>query len=103
MTLEEQFAAVNNHYSLAEFFNIGEIVRGQDDGCAAFLIDLLDKLADAFFGNYIQADGGFIQEENLRVMQQCGTNIGAHTLAQRKGAHRRIEKGVEFERCAEFV
>ena len=81
MTLEEQFAAVNNHYSLAEFFNIRKIVRGQDDGRAALAVDLLNKLADALFGNHIKPDGGFIQEENLRVMQQRGTNVGAHTLA----------------------
>ena len=67
-----------------------------------FLVDMLNKTADAFFGNYIQANSGFIQEEQLWIMQQGSTNISPHALPKGQGSDRCIHEIVKFKQLPEL-
>jgi len=44
---------------------------------------MLDELANALLGHHIQPDRWLVQIYNLRVVQQRGHQLAAHTLAQR--------------------
>lgn len=73
---------VDDHHALAKFFDIGEVMRGLDDCGAALAIDFLDELANALFGNHVQADGGRVEEEQIGVVEQGCAKVSSHALAK---------------------
>src|SRR5579875_1781847 len=68
--------------SLAHLLHIARIVRGQKDGQALFGVELPDQVADALFGDDIQADCWLVQEDHRGFMQQSCREFATHTLPQ---------------------
>jgi len=59
---------IDHDHPFAQFFDVAEIVRCEDDGGAALSIDGADELANALFGDHVQADRRLIQEEQPRIV-----------------------------------
>lgn len=97
VAIVEKLAVVDNHDTLAEHLDIFHIVGGEDDTGLAFLVDMFDEGADPFFGDDIETDGGFIEEEDVGVVEEGGAEVGTHALAEGEGADGGIEEGGEFE------
>ncbi len=81
MAVVEDFAVVNDHDAAAEFFDVVEIVGGKEDGGAKFAIDGAQKMADVIFGDDVEADGGLVEKEEWRIVQERGGEIAAHAFA----------------------
>lgn len=77
-------------------------MRGQQHSHAALAIDFGQELADALFGNHIQANRRLVEKQDRWIVQQCGGKIGAHALAKRKLAHRRRKKRPQIEQGGEL-
>jgi hypothetical protein len=73
---------INDHNAVAQFLYILKIVRGEENGRSTLAIDVTDKLADAFFGNHIEADGRFVEKEERRIVEHGRTQVSAHPLAE---------------------
>src|SRR5579859_2394880 len=93
----ENGAAVDNHDAAAELFDVVEIVGGEKDGGFVALIDGAEKLANVILGDDVEADGGLIEKQNRRIVQQRGGQVAAHALAERKLANGNVEQFGEAE------
>jgi len=82
---------IYDEHTLAERFNIIHIMCGQQDRYPTLCFDGQEKLTYTRFGYHIQANSWLIQVQEFRVMEQGGGQITAHTLAERKLAHRSFD------------
>jgi hypothetical protein len=69
LPVKEKASLVNDHHSLAQLFHVREVVRGQNDRHVTLAVDVPDELADALFGDHVQADGRFVQKEQVRIVE----------------------------------
>ena len=72
----------DRHDLVAEGLDVGEIVRRQDDGGAGGLDVAADELADQQLGLEVQSEGGLVEEDDRRAVQQGRDELAAHPLAQ---------------------
>ena len=101
MAIVEDFAVVNDHDAAAEFFDVVEIVSGEQYRRAKFAIDGAQKMADVVFGDDIEADGGLVEKEKRRIVQERGGEIAAHAFAEGKFADRRVQVIADVENGVE--
>ena len=80
--VKEQPSVVDDQDPVAEPFDILEVVRREDDGRAVFAVDVADELADALFGDHVQADGRLVEKQQRGLMEHGRAEVGAHPLAQ---------------------
>ena len=73
---------MDDHDPLAQGFDVRHVVAGQQDGGAKAAVVLGDELANAALHGHIQADGRFVEEDDLRAMQQRGGDLAFHALTQ---------------------
>ena len=73
---------VDDDDSFAELFNIPSIVRGKEYGCLLFLIEPLDQLSDLQLRTHIQANSGFVQEDDFWPVQYA-RQFATHALTKR--------------------
>ena len=93
----EDAARADDHHPGAQGLDVVHVVRGEDNGGAAFLVEALYKVAHRQLRHRVEADGGFVEEEQTRPVQEGGGDIAAHALAQRQLAHRHVEQWLEIE------
>ena len=62
--------------------DIQHVVRGKHDRCSLLLVDSFDKLPDSDLGDRVKSDGGFIQENNLGIVEQGRRDFASHALSQ---------------------
>ena len=110
MAVVEDFAVIDDHDAAAELFDVVEVVGGEQHRGAKFAIDGAQKMADVIFGDYVEADGGLVEEEERGIVEERGGEVAAHTFAEGKFAYWRvqviadIENGVEmFHACIEVA
>lgn len=65
----DQAPFVDDDHALAQPLDVGDIVRGQDDGRPALLVQMQDELANPFLGYHVDADGRLVQVDDLGVVQ----------------------------------
>ncbi len=63
-------------------------MTGQQDRDPPQLLVVAEKLLDIVLSDHVEPDGGFVQEEHLRRVQQGGDQLHLHPLAQRQLADR---------------
>jgi len=56
-----------------------------------------DELADARLHRHVQPDCRFVEEEDLRAVQQRSRQLALHALAERELAHLFLQQRSEFE------
>src|SRR5262249_36982921 len=64
-------------------------------GNAFFAVVLADQVAQLLARDDVEPDGGLIEEEHLRRVQQAGGDLRAHALTERELAHGHIAAGPE--------
>ena len=64
---------------------------------------LLDELADALLDDQVEADGGLVEVDDLRLVDQGGGQLGAHLLPERHVADRDVQQLLQFQRLGELV
>ena len=64
---------VHDRHPVAKFLGLLHVVGGQQHG-APFRFELLDQLPHVPPGLRVQAGGGLVQEQQDRVVDQCGGN-----------------------------
>ena len=99
--VEHQPAVVDHDHPLAQLLHVAQVVRGEDHGGAALPVDRADEPADALLGHHVQADGRLVQEQERRIVQQRGGQVGAHALAQAQAAHGRIQERAQLQQVVE--
>src|SRR5438874_2150887 len=93
---------VNDEHALAERLDIIHIMRREQNSHPSCSIDLQQKFSHACLGYYIQPDRWLIQVQKFRIMQQRGSQITTHALAERKLAHRRVNKLIQLEHSTQL-
>ena len=69
-------AAVENYGTIGPGEPPLQVVGGEQDGDAALLVQLLDEFADRQLGGGVQADGGFVEEQDGGLVQQGRGDLG---------------------------
>ena len=72
-------------------------MAGQQHAHAFQLVHALDRHPQALLGDHIEADRRLVQQKNARFVQEGGGHFAAHTLAERKLAHRYFQQLFDFE------
>ncbi len=93
----EDRAAVDEHDAPAQPFHVVEVVRGEDHGGALVPVLVRDERPDAFLGDHVEADGGFVEEEDARLGEHGGGQVAAHALAEGQLPHGGVEERAEAE------
>ncbi|MNG10389.1 hypothetical protein D3C84_938530 [compost metagenome] len=78
-------------------------MRRKQHGLAELGINAAQIIADAPLGDDVQTDRRLVEEQNVRVVQQRGGQIGSHSLAQRQLAHRRIHELAKLQQLGKFA
>src|SRR5690348_1674461 len=98
----EEAAVVDDHDAAAKFFNVVEIVRGEQHGGLEFAIDGAEEFANLIFGDDVEADGGLVEKKQRRIVEERGGEVAAHAFAERKFAHGRGEIVLDSEDLVEL-
>src|SRR5690606_9297042 len=75
-------AVVDEDDAAAQALHVAEVVGGEQDGGVAAGVEVQQEFADGGFGDDVQADGGFVQDEQVGVVQEGGGEVAAHALAE---------------------
>ena len=94
---------VDDHDAAAQLLDIVEVVRGEQHGGSEFAIDGAQKVADVVLGHHVEADGGLVEKQQRRIVQQRGGKVAAHALAERKLAHRRVQVVADAQNLVEAL
>ena len=81
---------------LCDGFNILHIVRGEDDGNAAVVVDFADEFPYGNFGDSVKTNGRLIQKEDFWSMDKRRGDLTTHPLPQRKLACGGTENGTDL-------
>src|SRR5271168_2806293 len=76
----KKFSGLDDADGVAEFFDFGHDVGGEDDGFAA-VAALADELDDGARGHNVETAGGFVEDHDWRVVDECAGNGGFLLLA----------------------
>ena len=93
----------DDHDAAAEHLDIVHVVGRQDNSCLPLPVDSFDEVAHRQFGDGIQADGRFVQEEQRRIVQESGNEIATHALTETELAHRHIQKRLQLKQVDQLV
>ena len=74
---------------------------GQEHRKAPLLVQAPQEVADALLGYDVQPDGGLVQVEDLRIVEQGRRQVATHALAQAELPDRRVEEAVEVQEVSE--
>ena len=100
-TLVHDLALVDHDDPAAEFLDVVEVVRRQDDRGMEGPVHVSDGVAHLLLGDDVEADRRFVEEEDLGVVEERGGDVGAHPLSERERADRRLDEGVDLEDVVE--
>ena len=75
----------------------------EQNGDAVLAVILAEELADIFLRDDVEADGGLVEEQHARAVQERGDEFHFHSFAEREFAHHDVEFGADFEKIDELV
>jgi hypothetical protein len=76
---------------------------GQQHRGTALAVDRLEELSDRSLADDVEADRRLVKVDDLRVMEQCGGQVAAHSLTQTELADGRVEQVRQFKQADETV
>ena len=94
---------MNDDDPFAQGFHVGHVVRGEQDGRAVMAVVFPDKSADAALHGDVEANGGFVEEEDLRAVEQGRGDFAFHAFAQGQVADGFGEQVIQVEQGVEFA
>ena len=99
-TVEGDLALVEQDDAAGELLELGHVVAGHDHRHPSLAIELLDERQNAASGEHVQAEGGFVEQQDLGLVEQREREVGAHALAETQLARQGVEDVVEAEQLA---
>ena len=78
------------HYAVTDITNHGHFMGNEDDGQAQALVDFAQQTEDRLSGFGVQGRGGFVAQQNRRIVHQRTGN--AHTLFLAARRLRRVSR-----------
>ena len=60
-------------------------------------VDRHEELADGLLADEVEADGGLVEQQDGRIVEQRRRELAAHPLPERELAHRHVEQRPEVE------
>jgi hypothetical protein len=73
---------VDHHHAAAELLDVLQVVGGQQQGRRTFRVDPAQELAQPALADHVQSDGGLVEVQDLRVVQERRRDVAAHPLPQ---------------------
>src|SRR6185503_13071993 len=67
------------------------------------LVEVADELADLLLRDDVEADGGLVEEEDARAVEERGGDLAAHALSERELADGAAEQRLELEAVDEVL
>eukprot|EP01035_Chromulina_nebulosa_P005668 gene5668-7692_t len=71
-------AFVDHDHAFAEFLDVGHVVAREENRDAMFAVILAEELADGALRDDVEADGGFVEEEDARAVEERGDELHLH-------------------------
>ena len=93
----DQLTVVDHDHAPRHLLDVRHVVRGEEDGRRALLVEPQHEVAKPRLGDQVEADRGLVEEQDLGLVQHARGQLAAHPLAQRQRPHRPVEQvgGVE--------
>lgn len=73
---------MNDNDAFAQGLDIGHVMRGEQYGRTVAAVVFAQEGADAALHGDVEANGGFVEEENLWPMEQGCGDFAFHSFAQ---------------------
>ncbi len=100
--VDHNAAVVDDHGASAECFDVADVVTGEKESDAFFAIDATQDFAEGFFGDDVEADGGFVEEDDFWFVNEGDGDFGPHALTERELADGTVDEFSEIEEADEF-
>src|SRR5882672_9797221 len=95
-------ALVDHHHPRAERRDVFHVVRGQEHGGAEALVVGAHETPDDGLHRDVEPDGGLVEEEDLRAVEQGYRQLALHPLAQRELPGGLAEERAQVEQLREL-
>ena len=95
-------AVVDDDHPPAERLDVLEVVGGEQQRGPALGVEGAQELAEPALAHHVEADGGLVEVEDLRVVQERGGDVAAHPLAEAELPDRDVEQVAEAEQLDEL-
>ena len=86
-------AVVDHDHPVAQRLDVLQVVRGEQQRGAALGVERAEELAQPALADHVEPDGGLVEVDHLRVVEQGGGDVAAHPLAEAELAHRACRAG----------
>lgn len=88
---------VHVEHPVAEPLDVAHVVGGQQERGPTLGAFMDEELAQPLFAQDVEADGGFVKDEQIGGVKQRRGDLGAHPLAQRELTDRGVERLAHLE------
>ena len=95
-------AVVDDGHAMGQFVGLFQVVGGEEDGEAVIAVEVLDQAPQALAAADVQSQGGLVQEEDARAVDEGGGDVQLARHAPGIGADRLIQAGLQFEMAGQF-
>ena len=96
-------AGMDQQHARTQGRDVGHVMAGEQHRGAIAAVVISQETAHRRLGIHIQAEGGFIEEQHLRAMQQGRHQFGLHPLTQGQLAHGAVQFLPQFQHLGQFV
>jgi len=97
-----KLAMMDDDDAFAEGGDIGHVVAGEEDGGPGAAVVFLEEGPDSNLGGDVEANGGFVEEQDLGTVEEADGEFALHSFTEREVAHGLAEDGAEFEQFIQF-
>jgi hypothetical protein len=101
--VHQQRAVVDQHQPRAQRLDVVHVVGGEQHRGAALAVLPAHEVAHGELRGGVEADGGLVEKQDLRPVQQRRGQVAAHALAEAQLAHRGVEQRREVEHGHQLV
>src|SRR5262249_49098020 len=95
--------AVDDDDAGAQGCHVLHIVGGEERGCPGTLVVPADEFSHPELHRYIETDGRLIEEKDVRTVQQRGSELTFHPLAEGELAGRLLRDGRKVEQLIQLA
>ena len=96
-------ALVDDDHAFAELLDVRHVVAGQEDRDLVAPVVIGEEAAHGPLADDIEADGGLVEEEHARAVEEGGDKLHLHALTEGEFAHHRAELVADLEQLDEFI
>ena len=103
LAVVDQPTAGDHQHPLGERLDIGHVVARQQDGGTRAPAVVGDEAAQLELGGHVEPERRFVEEQQLRLVQQGAHELDLHPFAERQVAHRLGDERPDVEPVDQLV